>query len=339
MNSAKKDGLEGKITDYRQIYSTLLQSYEEVRLSEAQSVSSVVQIQAATIPNEPDRPKVLQNTLLAAVLGVLLASGGVVAREALDDSLKTPDEINRLLGLPVLGVISHHSGGQDSLAILAEPRSPTAEAFRTLRTNVQYASVDRPLERLLITSTEPGEGKSTIAANLAVALAQSGKRVALLDCDFRRPTIHLRMELPNQSGLSQLFFDPAHGLNGSLQPTQVNNLEVLTSGPLPPNPAELLGSQRMLTLLDELRRRADILVMDTPPALVVADASILAPQVDGVLLVVQPGVTKREVARQAVAQLKRVNARLLGVVMNNLDIRKKQYSVRYNYYQSSAAYK
>ncbi len=204
---AEKDNLESKITDYRQIYSTLLQSYEQVRLSEAQSISSVVQIQSPIIPADPVRPKKLQNTLLAAVLGVLLASGAVVGREALDDTLKTPEDIGRTLGLPVLGVIGRHEGQNGSLATLAAPRSPAAEAFRTLRTNVQYASVDKPLQRLLITSTEPGEGKTTIAANLAVALAQSGKQVALLDCDFRRPTLHRRLALSNHSGLSQLFFE------------------------------------------------------------------------------------------------------------------------------------
>jgi capsular exopolysaccharide synthesis family protein len=170
-----------------------------------------------------------------------------------------------------------------------------------------------------------------------VALAQSSKQVILLDCDFRRPTLHHRLALSNQSGLSQLFFEQQPGLNGTLKPGGVDGLDVLTSGPLPPNPAELLGSQRMLALLDELGGRADILVIDTPPALVVADASILAPHVDGVLLVVEPGRTRREVARAAVAQLRRVNARLLGVVINNLDVKRKGYGYRYREYRSTQA--
>ena len=329
---AEKDRLESKVAQYREIYSNLLQSYEQVRLSEAQTISSVVQIELAPVPTEPIRPKTMQNTLLAAVVGLLLASGAIVAREALDDTLKTPEDVTKHLGLPVLGVISHHEMEEGRLIAEQHPRSPVAEAFRTLRTNVQYAAVDRPIRTLLVTSAEPGEGKTTISANLAVVLAQSGRSTALVDCDFRRPSVHQRFGMGNQLGLSQLFFQPNGHLNGSYQVSPVDNLGIITTGHLPPNPAELLGSQRMTVILDQVHEKADLVVLDTPPTLAVTDAAVLASAVDGVLLVIKPGQTRASAARQAVELLRRVNARLVGVVLNNLDLKRSGYGYRYRYH-------
>lgn len=337
-SSSEKERLDAKVDQYRQIYTNLLQSYEEVRLSEAQTISSVVQVEPATIPTTPVRPKIFQNTLLAALVGLMLAAGVVLAREALDDTLKTPEEVTRQLGLPVLGVINHHKMPEGGLITEVQPRSPTAEAFRTLRTNISYASVDRSLSTLMVTSAEPGEGKTTVVSNLAVVLAQNGHSVTLMDCDLRHPTVHRRFGLTNRQGISRLFFQPTEPLNGTCQSTHVDRLSVLTTGQLPPNPAELLGSQRMQGILNMIREKSDVILIDTPPTLAVTDASVLAPVVDGVIVVVRPGKTHASAACQTVEQLRRVNARLLGVVLNNLDLRGSHYGYRYHYYRDYSAY-
>jgi len=337
-SDADKERFDSKVAQYREIYSNLLQSYESVRLSEAQTISSVVQIEQASIPTTPVRPDIFRNTLQAALVGLVLAAGVIIAREVLDNTLKTPDEVTRQLGLPVLGVINHYQAKEGNLIAEEHPRSPTAEAFRTLRTNVSFASVDRPLTTILVTSAEPGEGKSTVAANLAVVLAQNGRRVTLMDCDLRHPTLHRRFGLNNRQGMSRLFSQPTERLNGSSQLTRIDKLSLIATGQLPPNPAELLGSQRMQTILQMAQEQSDVIVIDTPPTLAVTDASVLAPVVDGVILVVQPGKTHVSAARQTVEQLRRVNANLLGVVLNNLDVRSSRYGYRYPYYRNYSAY-
>jgi non-specific protein-tyrosine kinase len=194
-----------------------------------------------------------------------------------------------------------------------------AEAYRALRTNIQFSSLDTPLRTLLVTSAGSDEGKSTTLANLAVVMAESGTRVLAVDCDLRRASLHTLFDLDNDKGLTSLFLsDGAEPL--PVQDTAVPNLQVLTSGPLPPNPSELLGSRVMTRVLERLRDAAEIVLFDAPPVVAVTDAALLAPRVDGVLLVVDAGSTRRDVARRARAQLEKVNAHLLGVVLNNVPL-------------------
>ena len=333
-----KAGLETKVAQYREMYSNLLLSYEQVRLAEAQSVSSIVQVEPATANLIPVRPKVMLNTLLAAVVGFLLTIGLITVGEALDDTIKTPEEISRKFKLPVLGVINHHAHETNSPITLTDSRSPTAEAYRTLRTNVSYTSIDRPLRTLMVTSAEPGEGKTTTIANLGVVMAQNGKQVIIADCDLRHPRVHTYFGLANRVGMSTLFTQAALELNGTRQPTQVEHLTVMTTGPLPPNPAELMSSQRMQAILTLMLQAADVVLIDTPPTLAVTDAAALAPAMDGVLLVVRPGKTRTSALRQTLEQLRQVNARVLGVVLNDVIIRGKAYGYHYKYYQNYAAY-
>jgi non-specific protein-tyrosine kinase len=333
-----KARLDAKLTQDRSIYSNLLLSYEQVQLSEAQAVSSVVQVESA-IPNiVPVRPKVLQNTLLAAMVGLLLASGGIVAREALDDTVKTPDGVSHKFKLPILGVINHHAPEQNSPITITAPRSPTAEAYRTLRTNVNFASVDHPLRTLMITSPEPGEGKTTTISNLGVVMAQNGKTVIIADCDLRHPRVHTYFGLSNRMGISTLFGSNLQVTTGTRQPTKVDHLSVVATGALPPNPSELLGSQRMQAILNAMRQTSDVILIDTPPALAVTDAAALAPSIDGVLIVVRPGKTRMSALKQTLEQLKQVNARVLGVVLNDVVTRGKSYGYHYQYYRNYAAY-
>lgn len=337
-NADLKENLLVKVAQYQEIYNNLLLTYEQVRLSEAQAVSTVVQVEAAAPDSEAVRPKILMNTLLAALLGFLLATGVIVMREALDDTIKSPDEIGRKFNLPVLGVVNHHTVDPETPITMSEPRSPTAEAFRTLRTNVNYASVDRPLRTLMVTSTEPGEGKTTTIANLGVVLAQSGKNVIIADCDLRHPRLHTYFGATNRMGMSNLFSRPTDSLDGCQQPSKQERLTLITTGALPPNPAELLGSNKMQSILAVILQSADIVLIDTPPLLAVTDAAALAPTLDGVLLVVRPGKTRRSALRQSLEQLAQVNARVLGVVLNDVVTRGKAYGYHYKYYRNYAAY-
>jgi non-specific protein-tyrosine kinase len=206
----------------------------------------------------------------------------------------------------------------NSLITISNPRSPVAEAFRTLRTNLEFSNLDKTLRSLLVTSASAEEGKSTTLANLAVTIAQSGKRVIVADADLRRPTLHQIFGLKNNSGLTDMVRDESLLANPPLQETSVANLQALTSGQLPPNPAEILGSKRMGEILTALLERADMVLFDAPPLLAVTDAAVLSSKVDGVLLVVSAGKTKRENARKAQAQLEKINARIIGAVLTNV---------------------
>ena len=209
---------------------------------------------------------------------------------------------------------------QPSLITLTDPRSPAAEAYRTLRTNVDFSGLDRSIHALLVTSVAPVEGKSLTLANLAVAMAQGDKRTILVDADLRRPTLHTLFGLNNDKGLTSLFIDAKGPIEPALKDVKVPNLQVLTSGPLPPNPAEVLGSQRMLDVIAALKQRADIILFDAPPVIAVTDAAVLGKRVDGVVLVVEAGQTRREHARRAKEQLEKLNIRIVGAVLNGASV-------------------
>jgi non-specific protein-tyrosine kinase len=219
----------------------------------------------------------------------------------------------------------------DKLVTVSSPRSPVAEAYRTLRTNIQFSSLDAPLRTLLVTSSGPDEGKSTTLANLAVAMAQGEQQVILVDCDLRRPAQHIIFGLSNTAGLTNLFLEDAPPRE-LLQPTPQAGLRVLTSGPLPPNPAELVGSRKMERIVETLKGDADIVLFDTPPIIAVTDAAVLASKLDAVILVVRAGKAKRDLVRKARDLLQKVNARLLGVVLNDVrfdtDIFREYYADR-----------
>lgn len=202
------------------------------------------------------------------------------------------------------------------LIALRDPRSAAAEAFRTLRTNIRFSSLDRPLHTLLVTSTAPDEGKSTTLANLAVTMAQAEQKVVIVDCDLRRPSLHTLFDLPNDAGLTTVILEQSEAPL-PLQATGVPGLSLLASGPLPPRPADILGSRRMEAVIERLRGEADIVLFDTPPVMAVTDAAVLATRVDGVLLVFQANKTRRDQARQTRQILEKVKANIIGVVLND----------------------
>ncbi len=335
--STRLEQLRTTLELYQQIYVNLLNSLEAVRLARAQNTPNVRPVELATPPSWDNyvRPRPEQTTMLAAAIGLALAAGIAFLVEYLDTTLKTMEDIERVLGLPVIGYIAQlqqaKKGSEDSLYVTRQPRSPVSEAFRSLRANLEFAGVDKPIRRILVTSSGPGEGKSTISTNLAAIIAQGGKKVFLMDGDLRRPKVHRFLGLPNQFGLSDLF-RTAMPISAVAQKTDENeNLHVITSGSLPPNPAELLGSARMDALLTEAEKEADVVVIDSPPTLV-ADAQVLSSKVDGVIVVIYPGHTHADAAMATLEQLRRAGAHVVGVVLNRIPRDRADYYGGYRHY-------
>jgi len=330
--------LQDQLAQYRSSYSTLVSSYSNVGLAEASSGDTVNVVSPAPVPSAPFRPQVAQNTLLAAVVGAMLAAGVAFLIEYLDDTVKEPADV-AAAGLGVLATIQRirdkGKGRSSGLFAMTDAQSLVAESYRTLRTNLQFSPLDKLLHTLVVASAVASEGKTTTAANLAVVMAQAGKRVVLVDADLRRPAVHKMFDLPNHHGVTDALRKSPAALNGYLHATQVKNLQVLTSGPLPPNPQELLGSQRMQDLLQEIEQVADLVVIDTAAALPVADVNVLAARTDGVLMVVNAGKTRRAALHQAAANLRRVGGNVLGIVFNMVDQRStRSYYSQYHYYLS-----
>ena len=219
--------------------------------------------------------------------------------------------------------------GKPLIITLDDPRSPVSEAFRTLRTNIQFAGVDKPIKKILITGANPSCGKSTISANLAVALSQTGSKVLVIDSDLRKPMLHYFFDLPREPGLSNLLINENLKAQDVVQATGVENLFVLTSGPIPPYPSEMLASAKMHNLVDQLKEQFEYIVFDSPPVIAVTDASILAGLADGTIMVLDHGRVTREEAVMAAEQLHKVNANLIGTILNAVP-KKNGY---YNYYQ------
>jgi succinoglycan biosynthesis transport protein ExoP len=310
--------IEANLTQQRQSYAQVLQS-----LSSSSNLLSVISPAAAS--PDPVAPRPLLNALLAVLLGLGVGVGLAYVRATLEDRVGTPEEVEAVAGMSTLGSIvrMHTDNSMDPVyrvATLLYPRSVAAENFRTLRTNLEFAALDRPLRTLLITSSTPGEGKTVVAVNLAVAFAQTGKRTVLVDADLRRPDVHNLLRLSNEQGLSSVLRTTSESPSAMLQATEQPDLHVLTTGPLPPNPAELIGSQRMRNLIDRLVNDTDIVIFDSPPLNSVADAAILASKADGTLFVIDTRRTPTAAVRMASEALSRSGARVLGATLNNRSI-------------------
>lgn len=332
---AERDRLQALLAQYRSSYATLLESYENVRLAEAQSTDSVSVAEEAQPKRLPVRPKTTLNIFLGGMVGGLFAIGIALLLEQLDDTLKSTEEIEQLAGASTLGVIARIEGDNpaEKLVTAKRPRSQVAEAYRVLRANIEFSLIDNGIKTVVVTSAGPIEGKSTSVANLAVAMAQAGKRIILVDTDLRRPTLHQLFEQSNARGITTaLIKQEGRSISDYLVPTGVRNLRLLPSGPLPPNPAELLGSQRMAELIENLRMRAELVLFDSPPLLAVADTTILASVCDATLLVVLAASTKADSLRKATEQLAQSGTRLLGVILNRVSTSSSSYYYHYHYH-------
>jgi succinoglycan biosynthesis transport protein ExoP len=323
--------IQSSIDLYRELYLNSIAGLEQIALSRAENTPNVVQVEPAKVPLEPISPNPLQTGLLTGVIGLVVASGVVFLIEYLDDTLKTPDEVKRTLGLPVIGLVADMPIGglignksKSGVFVVNQPRSPISEAFRSLRTNLEFASVDSPDESILVTSPGSEEGKTTVASNLAIVLAQNEKKVVLVDADLRRPNVHKQFGLSNLMGLSDTLRERL-SVDDVLQDSGVTeNLSIITSGVLPPNPVELLASRRMENIIKELKENFDIVIFDTPPMLV-TDAQVLSTKVDGTIFVIRPGKTRAAMASAPLEELRRVNSNILGIVMNRIPKNREYY--------------
>ncbi len=315
---------------YQTTYGALLEIRQRLSLAEAETNVRVYVADPAIASTTPVSPRKMLNTALAGMLGLVIASGLVIVLGYLDNTVKTPEDVQRLTGRAAIGLIPQLRS-PEQIEPIANPRSPATEAYRGLRTNLQFATVGQSIKTLLVTSAGPSEGKSTTVMNLGVVLAQSGQRVILVDADLRRPRLHKLGGLHNRTGLTNMLIADAGSelfLHG--QKTDIPSLVIVPSGPLPPNPADVLNSPRMGEIIKQLAARADIVIVDTPP-MVFSDAQILSGMVDGCLLVAQAGKTRSGDFRDTVQALNQIGASLIGIVVNKVNFGRAEYR-RYEYY-------
>lgn len=308
-------------------YTSLLTQYDAARLEETLRANSISIIEEAVTPNRPAKPRPPINIALGMAVGLVTGIALALLAENLDTTLYTAEQIENATQMDMVGQIP---ASKDDLAIarLGAGHYPQLESFRRLRTNILASSGDSQVA--LLTSAKRGEGKSTVSANLAVTIAQSGREVAVIDCDLRLPTMHKLFDLPNKRGLTSILAGEV-SVEDSIQYSAFPRVQVLTSGPLPPNPTELLGSQRMLDLIEQLKTQFDFIILDTPALLSVADAAVLAPAADNVILVVAQAQTRRGDVQTVLRQLANVRVKSMEVVVNRAES-----NGSYAYYESEA---
>lgn len=316
-DSSTSTALEGSRREARLTYANLLGSYLQIRATGGRSIYVEI-VEPASNPARKVQPRIVFNTFVAAFAGLTLALGLVFLLDYLDDTLTHPENAEQTLQIPTLAAIPsvQARNAQEAVPFAAvRPMSPFAEAYRTLRTNVQFLSVDKAARTLLVASALGNEGKTTTVANLGIVMAQAGIRVLLVDTDLRHGTLNELFSLPGRPGLTDLLLADAAPNESCLFETTISNLYLLPSGPLPPTPSELLGSERMKKLIQNLCALTDILLFDSPPVLAVTDAAVLATRVDGVLLVVDSSRTPQDDSKKALHGLQAVGGKVLGTVL------------------------
>ena len=316
------------------------QKLDQLQVDAALKTGGAQLVTPASAPIDPVEPQPIRTGVVALIVGLMFGVGLAFLFDYLDDSIKSKEDLHRVLhGVPVLGLIPVVAAWKDKdqtqLVSLHEPSSPAAEAYRSLRTSVQFLGLDRPLQIIEVTSASPGEGKTTTLANLGVALARAGQQVIVVCCDLRKPRLHEFFGLDNRVGFTSVLVGDA-GLSTALQKVPgMDRLRVLASGPIPPNPSELLASDRAGELLTVLAQQADVVLIDAPPVLPVTDAAVLANRVDATLLVVTADQTTQKHVVRAAEILGQVHAPLVGTVLNGVDT-EGGYGYEYGYYQEDA---
>lgn len=336
---ASEANLLGDVRTLQRVYDELNSEHQRALIGQSAGATRVRIVDEAGRPSAPISPNRRRAAMTAMILGLLMGLAGAVAVEQLDDSVKSPDEIRDQIGLSVLGTIPgiKASGSRADtreghrLVTHIDPRSPVAEAYRSLRTNLAFARAHEALRTIVLTSPGPADGKSTTVANLAITFAQQGQRTLLIDADLRRAVLDKLFEVPREPGLTDVLVGKA-SLAQSVSATAIPNLSVLGSGPFPPNPSELLGSARMRDTLREAKENFDVILLDSPPLLAVTDAAVLSTLVDGAILVIRIGSTARTAVRRAIGQLHTVHGRVVGSVLNDVDFRSGAYGGQYGYY-------
>lgn len=323
------------------LYDLALKSLKETDLSATTRMSNVNVLDYARPQLTPSKPNVRYNLMVGLIAALVLALGLAFGLELLDNTLSSQEQVEERLGLAFLGIIPSLAGKDrqaphSDLVAFEQPKSAVAECCRAIRTNLLFMSPERPLKSILVTSAGPRDGKTTSAASLAITMAESGKRVLLVDADLRRPRVHNAFKVANGSGLSSLILGEGT-LGDTVKASGVPNLSLLTCGPIPPNPAELLHTDGFKKVLAQMMTEYDQVIIDSPPVGAVADAVVVSTQVDGTLLVVKNQVTSRDLAKRAVRALRDVNARIFGAILNDIDLEDRQaggyyYYSKYGYY-------
>ena len=329
----------------QQVFEIMVKRQKEVDVAGLLRTNNIRLLDAALVPNHPSRPNRSQNILLAMLLGLVCGIGLVVLLEMLDNTVKSQDDVESGLGLPLLGIlpsIPSDAKGLDretlmqrDLFVAQSPNSSVSECARAIRTSLLFSSPDRPFRVLLIASTGPREGKTTAAISIGITMAQSGKRVLLVDGDLRRPRLHRTFGVPSQAGLSTLILGEST-IEEAVKSTSIDRLSVLPAGPVPPNPAELLHSARYTEVVKALSERFDQVIIDSPPVGVVTDALVMSTRADGLVLVVRSGTTPKKAAYRGRRALLEINAHIYGAVLNDVDLGSRAgqyyYYYRYGYY-------
>jgi capsular exopolysaccharide synthesis family protein len=339
--------LTQRIETNRQLYQTYLQRQRELQVTSSDRTNNVSTVEEARTPREPIGPPRLRNILIALLLSLGVGVGLAFLLDYLDDTLKSIEDVDRHLHLPTLALIpaprearrllgrgapEPEPGATTALALIDDVRSPVAEAYRHLRTSLLLSSAGQPPKTVLVTSSQPSEGKTTTVVNIATMLAQTGADVLVLDCDLRRPRVHAHFGMGNSRGVTNYLSGEANVSELVQTYDKLPNLKVIPSGPVPPNAAELLGSDEMRKLLYVLAENFTHIIIDSPPAISFTDASILSTMVDGVMLVVHGGRSSRTVVRRAKQQLQDVGAHLFGIVLNNVKLEGTDYYYYSGYY-------
>ena len=326
--------LERDVQSTKQLYESLLQRAKETGVSTELKTSNIRVVDEAERPRNPVSPRKTLNLALALLGGSFLAFGLTFLFEYVDNRIKTPDEITAYLGLPSLGMVPalKPNGWTGAEPLISRGVPPNfAEAIRAIRTNVLFSSTEEGSRSLVITSTGPGEGKTLVATNLAISLAQAGQRVLLVDADMRRPRVHTMFNQRQEPGLSNLMVGHA-APSEVMRKSSVPGLWLLTAGRIPPNPAELLGSKRFKDFIQTLRGHFDSVIVDSPPIMAVTDAAIAASSTNGIVFVVGSEMTSRQAARTAVEQLEKSRPGFIGAVLNRVDLERNSYYYA-NYYR------
>ncbi|CAM3425382.1 polysaccharide biosynthesis tyrosine autokinase [Nocardioides dubius] len=315
---------------YAETLSEMVRELETVDGADGSLISASI-VDDARVSESPVSPNLLRNLGLAGLLGLLLGLGIAVLRELMDSSISSTADVEAVTGAPVVGqLLSDASSASQQPALALEEPTPWAESFRVLRTNMQFVEVDTDHKVFVMTSSVPAEGKTTTAINLAVTLAMAGQKVVLVECDLRRPQVADRLNLEPAVGTTSVLVGKLE-LDDALQPYGRSGLEVLASGPIPPNPSELLQSHAMEKLLADLRARFDVVILDAPPLLPVTDAALLAAQANGAVVVTRYGKTTQDQLRHSMERLEQVDARPLGVVINRTPLKTRGTSYGYGY--------
>jgi capsular exopolysaccharide synthesis family protein len=314
------------------IYTFLLQKHEEARIAKASTISNINVVDPAIAADRPVSPKKKKNLLLGLIVGLMSGVGICFFREYLDDTLKDPEQIKRVLGMPVLSVIPFIAPKDGNAGTVAHdaPRSPASEAFRSLRTGLHFCALKKVKKVMLVTSTFPGEGKSTVAANLAITLAQTGSKVLVVDCDLRRSTLHEKFGHPKAQGLTELLAGDLSAADAT-QATRIDGLSLIQSGTFPPNPSELLGSEAMAHFIEEMRNSYSHIIIDAPPTLAVTDAPLLTGVSDLVILVLESGRVPVKAALRTREMLHAAAAPVAGIVISDKNADSFGYGYGYGY--------